>query len=383
MNERKYQICTQCVMDTSDPDIEFDKDGICNHCKGWEKMAMQSVINGDEGIDHLRKVFSKIRVDGLDKDYDCLLGISGGVDSSYLVYLAMEYGLNPLLISIDNGWDDKTATENVQKIVDVSGFDIIKIEFNLKEYHDLQRAYIKAGVLNIEVVFDHAIQAILFPMAVDMEIKYILTGVNVNTEGIMPTAWGHPVVDLKNLRSIHRVFGKIELNTYPTLNPWKGLFYYRILKGIKYISPLDWVEYNRVEAKKTLYAVFDWRDYGHKHFESVFTRFYQAYILPYKYGVDKRKPHFSSLIMSGEMTREQALKELDEPYYSEEMFESDYKQVLETLNFTEKEFTFFMMADPVSHEYYNHWIVFPRVRDVLKKVLLVYAYVKRFVRKFR
>lgn len=379
----EYKICTRCVMDTSDPDIEFDKDGICNHCKGWEKMAMQSVINGDEGIDHLRKVFRKIKADGLDGEYDCLLGVSGGVDSSYLVYLAMKYSLNPLLVSIDNGWDDKIATENVQKIVDVSGFDMIKVDLNLKEYHDLQRAYIKSGVVNIEAVFDHVIQAILFPMAADMGIKYVLIGTNVNTEEIMPAAWGYPVLDLKNLRSIHEVFGEVELKTYPTLNPWKGLFYYRILKGLKYIDPLNWIEYNRKRAKETITNMFGWKDYGHKHFESVFTRFYQAYILPYKYGVDKRKPHFSSLIMSGEMTREQALEELDEPYYSEEMFKHDYKQILETLNFTEKEFTSFMMADLISHEYYNHWFVFPKVRNMLKKALLVYAYVKRFVRKFR
>lgn len=379
----EYKICSRCVMDTSDPDIEFDENGICNHCKGWEKMARQRIINGDAGIKHLKKVFSEIKVYGLDREYDCLLGVSGGTDSSYLVYLAMEYGLNPLLVSIDNGWDDKTATENVQKMIDITGFDMIKVDLNLKEYHDLQRAYIKAGVLDLEVVFDHVIQAVLFPMAVDMDIKYILVGTNINTEGIMPLAWGYYKVDLQNLRSIHEAFGEVELKTYPMLDPWKGLFYYRVLKGLKYISPLDWVEYNREEAKKILIDVFDWEDYGHKHFESVFTRFYQACILPYKYGVDKRKPHFSSLIMSGEMTRAEALRQLDEPYYPEKMFEHDYKQVLETLNFTKKEFTAFMMAEPVSHKYYGHWYVLPKVIKLLKAMISTFKYVKRFSQGYR
>jgi len=366
MPDGAYQQCIRCVMDTTDPDIVFDKYGICNHCKAYEQSAKMFVVTGEAGQKKLKASFDLIAKEGRGKEYDCLIGLSGGLDSSYLVYLAWKHGLNPLIVLLDNSWDAPETTENVEKILRKTGFIAYQYKFDMDEYYDLQRAYLAAGVVNIEVVFDQAIQPIFFALANKYDLKYILYGSNIASEGVLiPKAWSYPNTDTANLKDIHKKFGKVRLRNYPILNPWKG-YYLRFIRGLKYIAPLNWADYNRDEAMKILEEEFDYQYYEHKHFESVFTRFYQALILPCKFGVDKRRPHYSSLIMAGQMTREEALVRIEIPYYSGKMYVYDTQRVLKQLGFTDEEFARILMAKPVPHTVYKTWWVLPRFIRLLR-----------------
>ena len=368
-------------MDTTDPDIIFDKYGICNHCKSYNQSAKMFVVAGEAGQKKLKESFDLIAEEGRGKEYDCLIGLSGGLDSSYLVYLAWKHGLKPLIVLLDNSWDAPETTQNVAKILEKTGFVPCRYKFDMDEYYDLQRAYLAAGVVNIEVVFDQAIQPLFFELAKQHDLKYVLYGSNIVTEGVLiPKAWSYPNTDTANLKDIHKKFGKVKLESYPILNPWKG-YYLRFIRGLKYIAPLNWADYNRDEAIKILEEEFGYQYYEHKHFESVFTRFYQALILPSKFGVDKRRPHYSSLIMSGQMTREEALVRIEIPYYSGKMYVYDTQRVLKQLNFTDEEFARILMAKPVPHTAYKTWWVLPRFIRVLRWVRKVLKDIKSLFKK--
>jgi N-acetyl sugar amidotransferase len=341
--------CSKCIMDSfNDPDIKFDENGICNHCLQFD-VAFNKFPKGSEKKLALESMIDKIKKNGLNKKYDCLLGVSGGVDSSYLAYLCKLYDLRPLIIHFDNGWNSELATNNIQHILSKLQFDFQTHVINWEEFKDLQLSYFKAGVVDLEFPTDHAIMASMFHIAKQHRIKYVLSGHNIVTEGTyLPKSWVHSKLDYINLKDIHSKYGKLKLNTYPYLSFLKKLYYNFIVK-FEYVQLLNYVDYNKEVIKKKLVEELSWRDYGGKHFESIFTRFYQGYILPNKFQIDKRRFHYSCLIQSKQITKEDAIQALKKPIYNPEMLITDKEFVLKKLDFTDESFEKYMKSPIKKH----------------------------------
>lgn len=325
MNTRPYQICTRCVMDTSDPEITFDDTGLCSHCQRYDSMVRDIVARADRGErqSELDAIVAQIKERGRGHDYDCIMGLSGGVDSSYVAYTAKRLGLRPLAVHFDSGWNSELAVNNIENIVKKLGIDLHTHVVDWEEMRDLQLAFFKASVANCDIPTDHAFPAILYREAARNGIKYILSGSNYATEFILPSAWGYQSGDLRHLRDIHNRFGLHKLREYPTIGFFQQYIWYPYVRGIRTVKPLNYLPYNKFEAKKTIIRELDWRDYGGKHYESVFTRFFQGYYLPVKFGYDKRRAHLSSLINAGQVTREEALTELGHPTYDPKLQADD------------------------------------------------------------
>lgn len=349
--ETQYRICSRCIMDTSEPDIEFDQNGVCNHCHQHETLAAKYLVTGPAGERKLQAVVEKIKKQGSNQKYDSVIGLSGGLDSSYVAYLAWENGLRPLAVSLDNGWDSEIASNNVKNIVEKLGLDLLSYRVDFAEFRDLQLAYLKASVVNIEAITDHAIAATLYNVASKKGIRYILTGINLATEGVTARSWGSGGYDLANIKAIHKKFGAVELKTYPTLSIWRRL-YLQYAKRITSVALLNYVPYVQSQVAELLGKELGWQDYGGKHCESIFTRFYQCYILPTKFGIDKRRAHLSNLIYSGQMTREQALQQIQKPPYTAEQLRADKQYVLARLGLSEGEFESLMGLPVRSHYEY-------------------------------
>lgn len=358
--KKVYQICTRCVMDTTDPDIEFDESGICHHCREYDTEAKRHLYTGEDGERRLSKIVERIKEQGRNQQYDCIAGVSGGVDSTYAVYIAKKLGLRPLAVQLDNGYDTELAAGNVERALKKLDINIYRHVIDWNEFRDLQISYLKASVTDIEALTDHAIMAILFRTASERGIKYIITGMNITTESIRVPGWGHSKNDLTNLKAIHKQFGTVKLKTFPTMSLYREA-YYRYIKGIKLISVLDYVPYIREEAKNVIARELGWEDYGGKHRESIFTRFYQGYILPRKFNIDKRIAHLSNLIHSGQITREDALREMQESPYTEEDLRKDKEYCLKKLMLTEDEFEKMMNLPVKSHFDYSSDIRWRRV----------------------
>ena len=336
--EREYRQCALTVMDTiSDPDISFDEKGISNYYYEYRKGEAERVKTGEEGKRALEKVVNEIKEAGKNLPYDCIMGLSGGVDSSYVAYQAKQLGLRPLAVHFDNGWNSELAVMNIHNIVNKLNLDLHTLVVDWEEFKDVQLAYLKASVIDIEVATDHAITATLYKLAKKHKIKYLISGSNVATEYLMPPSWIFNKNDHINLKAIHSKFGTIPLKTYPLFNDWLKKYNQEVLKA-ETISFLNYMPYNKQEVKEFITRELNWRDYGGKHYESIFTKFYQAYILPVKFKVDKRKPHLSNLICAGQITREDALKELEKPLYKEDELKLDYEYVLKKFNLTKEEF---------------------------------------------
>ncbi len=252
----EHRICTRCVMDTTDPEIKFDENGVCNHCKRYEELVRLKLLTGEEREKRLKEIVGKIKRYGKNKKYDCIIGVSGGVDSSYVAYIAKKLGLRPLAVHLDNGWDTELAISNIEKILKKLDIDLYTYVVDWEEFRDLQLAYFKASVVDIEVVTDHAIIAALYDIADKRKIKYILSGSNIVTEGIMPNSWGYNKNDLRNLKDIYKRYGTVKLKTYPTMGLFKWL-YYRFIKGIQTIPLLNYMDYNKKKAKKLLISEFN------------------------------------------------------------------------------------------------------------------------------
>ena len=366
-------VCKRCIMDSiNDPDILINDHGVCNHCItfDFEFNKLPKGINREKELDSIIK---KIKLKGIGKNYDCLLGVSGGVDSSYLAYLCSIYGLRPLIIHFDNGWNSELSVLNIQNLLDKLGFDFETLVINWDEFKDLQLSYFKAGVVDLEFPTDHAILASMFKIAKKHNIKFVLSGHNVVTEGTyLPKSWVHSKLDYLNLKDIHKQYGSIKLKTYPYLSFIKRLYnFYN--SQFEYIQLLNLVDYNKFEVKKKLVSELSWKDYGGKHFESIFTRFYQGYILPNKFNIDKRVFHYSCLVQSEQITREQAIKLLQEPIYDINLLESDKKYVLKKLNFNEATFEDYMRAPIRKHNEFKseqkYWNKYFFVIKQIKKVL--------------
>ena len=323
-------------MDTTDPEIVFDEKGVCNHCHNYDLGLKKFVFSGKKGEQKLVELVRDIKSSvPKSQKYDCLIGLSGGVDSSYVAYLCKEYGLSPLAFHLDNEWNDPISVRNIEKITEKLGIDLVTKNVDWEEYRDLQLAFLYASVPDCEVPTDYALNSTFHELADQYNIKYIINGCNVRTESHLPRTWSQGHFDWKYIESINKRFGHSELKSYTKTSP-VGMYTNSIRH--KVVSILNYVDYNKTTAMNVLESRFGWSYYGGKHYESIYTRFYQGYILPKKFGFDKRKMHFSSLICSKEMTREQALMELEkEPYPLEQQYE-DLQIVCKKFGLTSKEF---------------------------------------------
>lgn len=357
-------------MDTSDKDIVFDTHGVCNHCYHFDTQLPRFALSEAQSKARLQALVSEVKNNQGSKKYDSIVGLSGGIDSSYVALLAKQQGLNPLVVHFDNGWNSEIAVSNIHKIVEKLGFDLYTYVIDWEEFRDIQRAFIRASVVDIEMVSDHAIFASMFNIAREHGIKYVLSGTNFCTEHTMPRSWYWRKQDLTNLRDIHAKFGEVKLKSYPMLGTLRFQAARKMGWGQRYIEMLNVIPYRRVEVLETLKQEFDWRYYGGKHYESTFTKFYQAYVLPEKFGIDKRRAHYSDLIHNGEMTRGEALELLAKPPYDPNELQSDRAYVLKKLGFSQAEFDQIMREAPVAHDAFktDQWLVdlLVRFRDAFQ-----------------
>lgn len=350
--ESQNKVCVRCIMDTTAQEIEFDENGVCCFCRDYEKRAKKYFYTRKKMEDNLNRIINKIKKDGKKQKYDCVIGVSGGTDSTYLAFFAKKLGLRPLCVHLDNGWDSKESIDNIRNIVEKLNLDFYNYVADWDEFKDLQLAYLKASVINFEVPTDQAIRSVLYRVANERHIGYILLGSNMATEGILPGSWGYNCNDLVNMKAIHDRFGKVKMKNYPSLGLFREI-YFHYIKDIKLVALFNFIPYIKKEVQKIIAQELDWKDYGEKHFESVITRFYQGYILPQKFGVDIRKANLSSLICSGQLTREEAIKEMEKSIYKEELLKTDKEYVLRKLGLTENEFEKIMNTPPKSHYDYK------------------------------
>lgn len=355
MSDTKYIMCTRCVMDTTDPDITFNSDGECNHCLDFDERVSKRWFPNENGKQKLDSIINKIKLYGKGKEYDCIIGLSGGVDSSYLALVMKDYNLRPLVVHVDAGWNSELAVYNIEQIVKFCGYDLHTHVMDWEEIKDLQLAYLKAGVANQDVVQDHAFFASLYHFATQNNIKYVMSGGNIATESILPKNWHHAAMDAINLKAIHKKFGERKLKNYKTISFNKYFIYYPFIKGMTVIRPLNFMTYNKEEALHTLKKKVGYKEYGRKHGESRFTKFFQNYYLPTKFNMDKRKPHLSSQILSGQITRSEALEKLKEPLYEEVELRDDIAYVAKKLGVKVDEFMRIMNGENREYSDYENW----------------------------
>jgi N-acetyl sugar amidotransferase len=371
----EYQICTRCVMNGSDPEIMFDENGVCNHCHTYDRLVREHIVDGEPGQQRLMKLVADIKRAGQGQKYDCLIGVSGGVDSTYVAYLVKKLGLRPLAIHLDNGWDSELAVKNIEETLKRLEIDLYTEVLDWEEFKDLQVSFLKASTPDSEIPTDHAIIAILGNMAARLHIKYILDGTNVRTETHLPRSWSQGHFDWKYIQSVQKRFGTRPLKTFPHIN---FITYYSRMLMQKRTAILDYIHFTKTEAMRVLQDELGWRYYGGKHYESIYTRFYQGYILPEKFGFDKRRSHLSSLVCSGEMTRENALEALNIPTYSPSMQEEDREYVIKKLGLSDDEFAKIMNAPKKSfwdYPSYGHFMRHPMVKSLIptvKKVMGIF-----------
>lgn len=352
---KEYQICTNCVMDTTDSVISFDENGVCDHCNTFYKKVLSNWHTDESGRQELEKTVQKIKQAGEGKDFDCIIGMSGGVDSSYLTYLAKkELGLRPLVFHVDAGWNSQEAVNNIEKLVDKLGLDLYTEVIDWEEMRDLQLAYFKSGVPHIDTPQDHAFFATMYKFAEQHNVKYILTGANLSTECIRnPIEWMYYQSDSIQLRDIHSRFGTRPINNFPTTSILRHKVYLPYVKGIKVIRPLNHFPYVKEEAIKLLVDEFGWQPYPQKHFESRFTRFYEGYWLPKKFGYDTRKVQYSSLIVTKQMTRDDALERLKAPPLDENTVNQEIEYVANKLRISVEELQGYLAAPNKTYKDYK------------------------------
>lgn len=354
MSQREYQICNHCIMDTSDPEIQFTEDGQCNHCEG--KFIPAPEIDAAR-YKYLKKeicqIVEKIKYEGKNKPYDCIIGISGGVDSSYLAWLVKDFGLRPLAVHLDNGWNTELAVQNIHTILQKLDIELYTHVLNWDEFKDLQIAFLKASTPDSEIPSDHAIFAINYQIAHKYGIKYFINGGNRQTESIMPRMWSQGHNDWTYIQSVHKKFGTRKLTNYPHFSRIK-MQWYRSISGIQWINILEYFDYKKLEVVEMLKKDLGWVPYSTKHGESIYTKFYQEYILPVKFGADKRRAHISNLITNGEIDRETALTKFESEKTPKKKIKEDYEFVIKKLGLTESEFEKIMAAPKKTiYDYHN------------------------------
>jgi len=334
-----YQICTKTVMDTSDSGITFNKDGVCDHVDDFNNHVKPNWNTGELGKAELENMFSKIKSDGKNKDFDCILGLSGGVDSSYLLHMAVkEFGLKPLVFHVDGGWNSEIAVHNINVLIDKLGVDLYTEVINWEEMKDFQLAFFKSGLPHIDIPQDHAFVATLYKFADKHNIKYIINGGNFSTECVQyPMKYYYYGTDMLHIRDIIRKHGTIKMKTYPFSSVFRHKIYLKYIRRIQVVKPLNFMPFYKKEAINLLEKEYGWKPYPQKHFESRFTRFFEGYWLPKRFGFDPRRVMLSSLILTDQMTREEALEILKKPAYDQSIIEDDFKYIATKLNITEDE----------------------------------------------
>lgn len=349
------QVCTNCVMDTTDSKITFNADGVCDHCTNFAENILPEWHTDERGDNAFRSLVEKIKTHGRDKEFDCIIGVSGGIDSSYLTYMASaEYGLRPLVFHVDAGWNSQVAVNNIEKLVDHLKLDLYTEVINWEEMRDLQLAYFKSGVPHIDTPQDHAFFATMYKFAETHNVKYILTGSNLSTECIRnPIEWMYYQSDSIQLRDIHRQFGTRPLKSFPITSILRHKVYLPYVRNIKVVTPLNYIPYFKDDAMELLQREIGWQPYPQKHFESRFTRFYESYWLPRRFGFDTRKVQYSSLILTNQMTREEALERLQEPAYDEDSIHHDFRFVATKLGISEEELQSYMDAPNKTYQDYR------------------------------
>lgn len=349
------KICKNCVMDESDPLITFDERGICNHCKEFKKLINSEWFPNQAGERKLHDLLKQVKFVGRGKQYDCVVGLSGGVDSSYLCFLMKKWNLRPLLVHVDAGWNSELAVSNIQSIVEYTDFDLETIVINWKEVRELQVAYLKSGISNQDVPQDHIFFASLYEHATKNGIEYIFSGGNIASEGVFPSAWHGSAMDAKNLVSINERFGTTKLKEYKTASFFDLYVKYPFFFRLKTVRPLNLMDYNKFKAIRELEKSSNWRSYETKHGESVFTKLFQNYILPTRFGYDKRRPHLSSLINSGQISRTEALAKLSHPLYDNEDLKRDIAYFCKKLRISQKDFESYMNLPLSQYSEFDNW----------------------------
>ena len=356
MESHSYQVCNNCIMDTSDPNIRFDEKGWCDYCQNFYSNILPNWHTDERATQELFRIVEKIRADGKSRDHDCLIGLSGGVDSSYVTYLTKDkLGLRPMLFHVDAGWNSQEATNNIERLVDGLGLDLYTEVVDWAEMKDLQLAFFKAQVPHIDTPQDHAFFAALYNFAAKNGFKYIITGANYSTECVRePLEWHYHASDLRQLKDIHQRFGKRPLKTFPTADIFKYKIYYRFVKRVKVVKPLNYVSYIKEKAMQELKDRFGWQTYPYKHYESRFTKFYEGYWLPKKFGYNKHRAHFSSLILTKQMTREEALQKIAQAAYDEETIAQEFEYIAKKLDLTVSELKAIMKGENKSYRDYKN-----------------------------
>lgn len=367
--------CNNCLMNDSIEEFKILEDGICNFCIDWKNNKEKySNFNSDKINLNLLSLKKLIKKKTKNSNYDCLVGLSGGTDSSFVVYHLWKLQLNPLIIHMDNGWNSKISNQNINKILEKTGFDYETLILDWEEFKDLQRAFLFAGVPDIELLTDHAIFSYILNFAINNDIKFIISGVNYATEHSVIPSWGWRKDDFGHIKKIHKKYGKLKIKTFPKMYPFKKFFYEKVLKKVSYINLLDHINYNSSDAKKILIDEFDWSDYGGKHHESFFTKFFQGYILPKKFKIDKRILHYSCLIRNKEILREDAIEMLKLPVLETQKV-NEYKNFFKKkLNLSNEEFEKVMTDPPKKHSDYDidlfNNIIFNFTKKTIKKFFL-------------
>jgi N-acetyl sugar amidotransferase len=350
-HDRSSRVCTRCVMSDTDPDITFDAEGRCNHCTDYLERIANFTYRPGTSERELDPIVERVKAAGRGKEYDCVVGMSGGIDSSYAAYVAKSLGLRPLGVHMDNGWDSDTAAKNIKNVARTLGIDYQSVVLDWEEFRDLQLSFLRASVPEIETPTDAAIPAALHRVAAENGIRFIFAGGNYVTEGILPRTWHYDAKDVRFLRGVHRKFGSRKLATFPTFG-WVKETYYKFVKGIRIVYVLNYVPYSKQEAMRKLQDDLGWEYYGGKHYESTITGFVQSYLLPVKFQIDYRRATLSSQICAGEVTREEALEILKDPPFDPERVRKEKLYVAKKFGITQEELDAILADPPKTHRDY-------------------------------
>ena len=358
-------------MDTTASEIVFDENGNCNFCRDFKKLNFKE----EDKEKKLDQLISRIQSNQKNKDYDCIVGLSGGVDSCYVLVRAIELGLKPLAVHMDNGWNSELAQNNISNLVKSLNVDLYTHVINWEEYKNLQKAFFKANVVDIELLYDNAMMAANFQIADKFNVKYILSGMNTSTEGFkIPNEWSWFKNDAKNIKQIAKKFSNQKIKTFPLFGTFEYIKYV-FMKNIEWISFPDYFNYNKEKAINELETKFNFKRYPYKHYENIFTRFYQGYILPKKFDIDKRKLHLSNLILTEQISRSEALKKIQEPPYIDiDEERKDIEYFLKKMNWEKKQLENYLKADKISHIKYGSEL---KLWKFLTKIYIKLNFIKR------
>jgi len=354
--------CTRCLMDSEVGGIGFDKNGICNYCEEFD-ILINANPAGEKGQLLIDKVVGDMKAIGKNKSYDCVVGVSGGTDSTYLLYILKNLGLRPLAVHFDNGWNTEIAVSNIKNAVTILDIDLFTYVVNWEEFKDLQLSFLKASLPEVEIPTDMGIRAILYKIALKEGVKHVISGNSFRAEGIVPHGWGYK--DGKLIKGVQKFFGTQKLKTFPNL-PLIKYLYYIYLRKIKIVRILNFMDYSKEEAKKLIIKELNWQDYGGHHFESIYTRFFQGYLAPVKFNMDRRKVTLSALVRLGKLDRTEALTLLSDESYSPEMKDEDMQYISKKLGVSFDEFIDIIEADPKSfHEYPSYYTLMKKLAPIL------------------